>query len=225
MVLMTQSIGEVHKLLKDIHEEAGICLGLACWWLKSQKKDVWSLLGNLLLPAGRVNEDLLKKIAADCKDAEQKEYVESLGRSGLAFRGAAAPLKPIPLKMVDKNDPLQKVYREYGNWVFEAKGTLAILAIEGGNFRTGHAMAVNLEKAVFFDPNFGEFRFKTKDHLKEYLNKMFPLFPDAEKPLGFAYLQRPPVWGGSAAKVIKMLGWAPSKYFDTGRRYDFALAA
>jgi hypothetical protein len=173
--LLSQSIGDVKKQIEEAGSGAGVCAALACWWLKGQKNDL-PLLKQLLLPGARVDEKVLGQIIADFqsieKNGEKEYFIKDLKQAGLVHRGSVSAY------YTSEDAPL-------GDWICEGTGSLSALFIRGG---TDHAMAIDLQKFVFFDPNVGEFKFGNESHLKEFLNKMFPK-ADGDQPV-WRYMRR-----------------------------------
>jgi hypothetical protein len=159
--LLSQSIGDIKKQIQEAGSEDGICVALVCWWLKGQKNDR-PLLKQLLLPGGAVDEKLLAQLIADFQsirtDGEKDYLIKELKQAGLVHRGSTSTY-------VTSEDAT------LGDWICEGKGSLSVIFIRGG---TDHAMAIDLQKFAFFDPNVGEMQFGSESHLQAFLNKMLP---------------------------------------------------
>jgi hypothetical protein len=120
------------------------------------------LLKQLLLAGASVNEKLLDQIIADfqaiAKNGEKEYFVASLKPAGLVHRGSISAY-------VTSED------KAIGDWICEGTGSLSTTFIRGG---TNHAMAVDLQSFIFFDPNVGELKFGKDSDLRAFLNDMFP---------------------------------------------------
>jgi hypothetical protein len=158
--LLTQAIGPIKERITAAGEGKGVCAALACWWLKGQKTGT-PLLKQLLLPGAVVNEKMLDQIVADFKAIKEDEkdyFITKLKEVGLVHRGSVSGY-------------ISNVEVPLGDWICEGEGSLSAFFTRGG---TNHAMAVDLQKYIFFDPNVGEMKFGQMDHLQGFLNGMFP---------------------------------------------------
>jgi hypothetical protein len=167
--LASQMVGQLQTALEEQSSKDGACLAMSAKWLEGQKGGS-PLLKELLGLGGAVNEKALSGIV---------ETHKSIG---------GGPDKAHKFAKSLKGEMQYSTFRRFdshsndlGDALFDEKegvalGPLILLGVYGGNL--SHAMALDMTKHIFFDPNFGEFKFNSGANLKSFLNRVFTLEKD-----------------------------------------------
>jgi len=168
--LISQMVGQLQTELADQGSAGGACLAMSAEWLKGRGDASEGLLKKILGPGGTVDKEVLSQIVTVHKNVTG------------GMEGAAKFAQVVPGLTFSTECRFQASLdnKPLGDALFETEavrlGQLVMLGTEGGTFF--HAMAMDMTRHVFFDPNFGEFAFGSKDDLKGFLNRVFPFGDD-----------------------------------------------
>lgn len=170
MRLMSQADGaseELNRIMKEEGRGGGLCRSMSIRWIRGRAGGTDFL--NQLLPPGRpVNDALVKEMAKEYDDlgrldiVQQVKYITEQVRAGMEG------------SIISQGNPISE-------YTYAVKGGVAAWFLDSsqGELRsincTGypHAMAVDTRETycVFYDPNWGEFTFPTREKFLSFLNK------------------------------------------------------